>query len=161
MRRDASTPITIDRPEKHYLHCPTSLMFPVSRLIRCLIHLSVSLLPLSLLSQIYNVTIVCRPYPTPTLSEIPIIPHLYCASIVILPRLCCSPHRIIFHRPMYFATVVCLHYRIGSSTRSASFYTTLLAPLCSAQIFSLSALIFLLRFSFLFGTAFLSLSVIF
>ena len=85
-----------------------------------------------------------------TLYAIPIILHLHRASVVILPRLCYSPHRIIFHRHVYFAAVVCLPSWIGSSPRSPSLCTTLLAPLWSALLYSLSALIFSLRFSLLF-----------
>ena len=86
----------------------------------------------------------------PTLSAIPIIPHLHRASIVILLHLCCSPHRIIFHRSVYFDAVVCLPSPIGSSPCYLSFCTALLATICSTLIFSLSALIFSLRFYFLF-----------
>ena len=86
-----------------------------------------------------------------TLSVLPIILHLQCASVVILPRLCFVPHHIIFHRPVYFsAAVICLPSRIGSSPSSVLFCTTLLAPLCSTLLFSLSTLIFSLRFFLLF-----------
>ena len=85
-----------------------------------------------------------------TLSAIPIILHLHHTYIVILPRLCCGPHRIIFHRPVYFAAVVCLPYPIGSSPCYLSFCTKLISPLCSTLIFSLFALIFSQRFYFLF-----------
>ena len=85
-----------------------------------------------------------------TSSAIPVIPHLYRASILILLRLCCSPHSIIFHRSVSFAAVDCLPSLIRYSPRSASFCTTLLAPLLSTLLFSLSALILSLRFYFLF-----------
>ena len=72
----------------------------------------------------------CPPTSSPlTLSSIPIILHLHCASIVILPRLCCISCRIIFHHPVYFATVVCLPSRIEDFPCSASFCTTLVSPL--------------------------------
>ena len=48
-----------------------------------------------------------RPLPssTLTLSAIPIILHLHRSSIFILLRLCCGPHHIIFHLPVYFSAV--------------------------------------------------------
>ena len=51
---------------------------------------------------------------------------------------------------MNFTTVFCLPSLVGYSPCSASFYTTLLALLCSALLFSISNLIFSLQFSFLF-----------
>ena len=51
---------------------------------------------------------------------------------------------------MYFAVVVCLPSLVGSYPCSASFCTTLLDLLCYTLIFSLSDLIFSLRFSFFF-----------
>ena len=97
-----------------------------------------------------------HPCAHPTLSSllklysIPIISHLHRISILILPHLCCGSHRIIFHRTVYFAIVVCQPSRILSSPHSALFCTTLIAPLFSALIFSLSTLIFSLIFPFLF-----------
>ena len=140
--RDASMPIAIDRTTNRYLHRPAYLLSPVPHLLCRHVHLPVSLLPLSPLSCISAATIVRHTSPPPTLSAIPIILHLYHASIVILPHLCCGPHQIIFHRPAYFSAAVCLPSWHGSYPRSASFCTTLLTPLCSALIFSLSALIF-------------------
>ena len=85
-----------------------------------------------------------------TFSVIPIRPHLHRTFVVILLSICCGPYCIIFLCPVYFATIVCLPSRIGSSPRSLLFYTTLLAPLCYALHSSLSDLIFSLRFSLLF-----------
>ena len=85
-----------------------------------------------------------------TLSAISIILNLQCACIVILPHLCCGPYRIIFHSFVYFAAVVCLPSPIEYSPCSTSFYTTLLSPLWSTLLLSLSALIFSLHFYFLF-----------
>ena len=85
-----------------------------------------------------------------TFSAISIIPHLHRASIVVLPRLCCGSQHIIFHRPVYFTAVFSLPSRIGSSPHSASFCITLLAQFCPSLLFSLSALIFSLRFYCLF-----------
>ena len=127
----------------------TPIVLPVPRLLRCCIHLPVSLFPLSPLSCISTAAIVRRLSPPTTLSAIPIILHLYRASIFILPCLCCGPHRIIFHLPAYFVAVICLPSWLRYSPRSPLFYTTLLDPLCSTLIFSLSDLIFSLRFSIL------------
>ena len=84
-----------------------------------------------------------------TLSAVPIILHLHRASIVILPRLCCGPYCIIFHRSVYFPVVVCLPYPIGYYPLSALFCTTLLDMICSILILSLSNLILSLHFSIL------------
>ena len=85
-----------------------------------------------------------------TLSANSIIPHLHRTYIVILPRLCCGPHHIIFHHSVYFSAIVCLPSRIGYSTRSALFCTTLIALLFYTLPLSLSALIFSLKFYLLF-----------
>ena len=85
-----------------------------------------------------------------TFYVITIILHLHRASISILPGLCCGTNRIIFHCSVYFAEVVCLPSPIWYSPRSVSLCTTLLAPLWSTLLFSLSVLIFSLRFYFLF-----------
>ena len=62
----------------------------------------------------------CLPLSSPlTFSNIPIIPLLHHASVVILLHLYCGPHWIIFHRFAYFDAVVCLPSCIGSSHRSA------------------------------------------
>ena len=47
--RDASTPISIYCTKNRYIHCPTSLLMPVPRLLLRLIHLPVYRSPLSLL----------------------------------------------------------------------------------------------------------------
>ena len=131
------------RPSNPFCHiiCPTSLL---------------------LLSHIYSAAVFIPvvphhrhhdlPPPSSPLiwSAIPIILHLHCASVVILPRLCCGPHQIIFHCPVYFYAVVYLPSWIGYSPRSDSLCTTLIAPLCSTLIYSLSSLIFSLRFYLLF-----------
>ena len=71
------------------------------------------------------------------LSAIPIILHLHHTYIVILPHLCCGPYHIIFYRYVYFAAVICPPSPIGSSPHSASFCTTLIAPLCSTLLFTI------------------------
>ena len=129
------------QPIFFHLRCPTSLLLP-SRIYFASVSIPVfphlrhrACPPLSLLMTLY---------------AIPIIPHLHRASIVILLCLCCGSHRIIFHIPVYFVSVFCLPSCIGSYLHSALFCNTLLAPLCSTLIFSLSAMIFSLHFSFLF-----------
>ena len=121
----------------------------IPHLLRHCIHLLLSLSPLSLFFYIFTAAIIRRPSPPPTLSAIPIIPHLYRASIVILPRLCCGSRRIIFHRPAYFSAIFCMTSWFRYYPCSASFCTTLLSPLCCTLVFSLSALIFSLHFSLL------------
>ena len=44
-----------------------------------------------------------------------------------LPRICCGPNRIFFHRSVYFAAVVCLPSPVGSSHCYAPFCTKLIA----------------------------------
>ena len=106
--RNASTPIVINCPKYHNIRRPASLLSPVLRLLCRRIHIPVSPSPLSPLSHIYTAAIARRPSPPPTLSAIPIIPHLYRGSVVILLYLCCGPHYIVFNRPESFAAVVCL-----------------------------------------------------
>ena len=131
------------RPSDPFLHLryPTSCMLPS--------HISSVAVSIPVFPYLRHPS--CPPLSSPlTLSAIPIILRLHRASIFILLRLCCGPYRVIFHRSVYFAAVVCLPSPIGYSTHSASFCTTLLAPLFSTLIFSLSALIFSPQFYFLF-----------
>ena len=102
-------PISIDRPKIHYLDCPAYLILPIPRVLCRRIHLPVSLFPLYLVSHIFTAAIIQHPSPPPTFSSISIIPNIYRASIVILPRLCCVPHCIVFRSPVSFATVICPH----------------------------------------------------
>ena len=102
-----------------HLHHPTSVLLPscISSAI-----LSIPIVP--------HLRHRARPplYSPLTLPAISIIPHIHRASVVVLPCLCCGPHPIIFHRPVYFAAVVCLISRIGYSPWSELFCTTLIAP---------------------------------
>ena len=94
------------RPSYPFFHlrCPISLMLP-SRISSAAVSIPV-------------VPHLCHcsrpPLSSPLIvSAISIIPHFHYASIVILPRLCCSPHCIIFHRSVYFSAVVSLTSLIG------------------------------------------------
>ena len=96
---------------------------------------------LMLLSRVFSVAVSipvvlhlchcdCLPLSSPlTLYDIPVIPHLHRASIVVLLRLCCGHHCIIFHYSVHFAAVVCLPSPIGYSPRSESLCATMLDPL--------------------------------
>ena len=107
--RGVSTPIIVDRPKNHNLYHPASLLPPVPRLLRLCIHLPVSTSPLYPLSCISTTMIIYFPYPPPTLYAIPVTPHLCHTSVVITLCLCCSTHRIVFHLPVFYSAIVCLH----------------------------------------------------
>ena len=149
MYRDASMPTAIDRQKKaiyvvlYLFCCPPCVSSAAISVFLDLCHC----FPLS--SRISTATIVSRPSPPPTLSDIPIILNFYCASIVILLHLCCGIHRIIFYHPAYLSTIVCLPSSLQSSPCSTLFCTAMLAHFWSALLFSHSALIFSLRFSIL------------
>ena len=127
-------------PFRH-LHRPTSILFP-----SCISSTAVSI------PVFPHIRHHARPpLSSPlTLSAIPIILYLRITSIFVIPRLCCGPYHIIFHSSMYSAAVVCITSLIGYSPCSASFYTTLLAQICSTLLFYLSDLILSLHFSSLF-----------
>ena len=89
------------------------LLLPVPHLRHCRwLHLPVSPYPMLPLSWISTAANFCRPYPPLNLSAIPILSCISSASVVILPHLRCSPHRIVFHRPVSFNAVIflCVSY---------------------------------------------------
>ena len=131
------------RPSNSFSHlrCPVSLLFPS--------HISSVAVSIHIVPHILRRACLLLSSPL-NLSAIPIILHLHRVFVVILLYLCCGPYHIIFRRSVYFAAVVCLPSPIGSSPCYALFCTTLLAPLWSTIIFSLSALIISLHFSLFF-----------
>ena len=157
------TPIKIDCPNNRYLHRPVPIFSPVPHLLCHRIHLPTSLLTLYPLFCISTATIICNSSPPPTLSIIPIIPHLYRFSIVILPHLFCSTHCIFLHCPAHLAAIVCLTFQLGSSLdlcRSILHYTahsallhtnfiTICSDLLTTLLYSVLAHIFSLCVMFL------------
>ena len=96
-----------------------------------------------------------------TMSAIPIILHLHCISIVVLPRLCCSPYQIIFHLSVYFAaflsafsdwifSLICivLYYTAFSALLHTNFLT-LYFDLLSKLLFYILARLFSISVMFL------------
>ena len=129
------------RTKNRYIHCSASILSPVLRLLRRFIDLPISLLPLSLLSRISTAVIFCCPSPPLTLSGIPIIPHLYRASIVILPRLCFFLISLSFIVPRTY--LPSFFWILGSDILLALHCSEIQYSLHSAPIFfSIYALIF-------------------
>ena len=96
-------------------------------------HISVTTIPVVPHLRHHALPSLSSPMP---LSAIPIISHLHCASVVILPRLCCVPHLIIFHHPCtlppsfsafsarIFSSLFCvLHYTARSALVRTTFLT--------------------------------------
>ena len=88
-----------------------------------------------------------------TSSDILIILRIHCASIVVLPRLCCGPRRIIYHRSVLLRcrrlSTFLQSYLLLLPLRFVLYYTARSA-LLRATFLALSALIFS-RYAFLFS----------
>ena len=98
------------RPKTAIFGVTASLLFPVPCLCRCRrLHIPVSPYPTSLLSLISVAAIVHLPFIPLTLYEIPTLSRISVASVIILMRIRCGPHCIVFHILASFNAFVCLH----------------------------------------------------